>query len=87
MTFHGEFPLSNFPQNLLLLNAIRCGIQWGDLGMGKQFRHAGLSAEAVEKIHPNELYAGQESEDDLQNHFHEHEPLLDGRGSGGDIAG
>ncbi|OCK90748.1 uncharacterized protein K441DRAFT_578411 [Cenococcum geophilum 1.58] len=62
------------------------GIQWGDLGMGKQFRHAGLSAEAVENIHPNELYAGQESEDDLQNHFHEREPL-DGRGSGNNIAG
>jgi hypothetical protein len=54
--------------------------------MGKQFRHAGLSAEAVENIHPNELYAGQESEDDLRNLFHEREPLLDSRGSSDDIA-
>ena len=55
--------------------------------MGERFRHAGLSAEAVEKIHPNELYAGQETEDDLQNRFHEREPLLDGRGSDDGIAG
>ena len=55
--------------------------------MGERFRHAGLSAEAVEKIHPNELYAGQETEDDLQNRFHEREPLLDGRGSDDDIVG
>lgn len=34
------------------------GVQWGDLGMNKQFRHAGLSAENAEKIVPNELYAG-----------------------------
>ena len=86
MTSHGKFPPPNFPQNLLRLNAIRYGIQWGDLGMGERFRHAGLSAEAVEKIHPNELYAGQGMEDDLQNRFHEHKPL-DGRGSGDDIAG
>ncbi|KAF2494006.1 hypothetical protein BU16DRAFT_512224 [Lophium mytilinum] len=35
------------------------GIQWGDLGAGEKFRHAGLSAEPVGKIHPNELYAGR----------------------------
>lgn len=34
------------------------GIQWGDLGMGRHFRHAGLSAEEVMKIMPNELYTG-----------------------------
>lgn len=34
------------------------GIEWGDLGMGKQFRHAGLSSEPVQQIIPNELYAG-----------------------------
>lgn len=40
--------LDDFPSN---------GLQWGDLGEGKQFRHAGLSAEQVGKIVPNELYA------------------------------
>ena len=34
------------------------GVQWGDLGMGKQFRHAGLSSEEIGSIVPNELYAG-----------------------------
>jgi hypothetical protein len=41
--------LDDFPEN---------GIQWGDLGEGKKFRHAGLSAEEVGMIVPNELYAG-----------------------------
>jgi hypothetical protein len=41
--------LDDFPDN---------GIQWGDLGQGKKFRHAGLSGEDVMKIVPNELYAG-----------------------------
>lgn len=43
--------LDDFPDN---------GIQWGDLGHpeGKPFRHAGLSAEEVGKVWPNELYAG-----------------------------
>ena len=35
------------------------GVMWGDLGMGKQFRHAGLSSEPVQQIVPNELYAGE----------------------------
>jgi hypothetical protein len=47
--------LDNFPDN---------GIQWGDLGEGPQFRHAGLSAEDVMKIVPNELYAGVEEDDE-----------------------
>ncbi|KAF1948120.1 hypothetical protein CC80DRAFT_432298 [Byssothecium circinans] len=34
------------------------GVQWGDLGMGKRFRHAGISAEDVQKIVPYEVYAG-----------------------------
>ncbi|KAF1998652.1 hypothetical protein P154DRAFT_438786 [Amniculicola lignicola CBS 123094] len=34
------------------------GVMWGDLGLGKQFRHAGLSAEDTVAIEPNELYAG-----------------------------
>ncbi|KAF2731566.1 hypothetical protein EJ04DRAFT_442768 [Polyplosphaeria fusca] len=33
------------------------GVKWGDLGMGKQFRHAGLSSEDTMTIQPNELYA------------------------------
>ena len=37
------------------------GIKWGDLGEGKRFRHAGLSAEEVMDIMPNELYAGTEA--------------------------
>ncbi|KAF2713923.1 hypothetical protein K504DRAFT_498718 [Pleomassaria siparia CBS 279.74] len=32
------------------------GVQWGDLGMDKNFRHAGLAADEVEKIVPNEIY-------------------------------
>ncbi|KAH8728521.1 hypothetical protein GQ44DRAFT_702420 [Phaeosphaeriaceae sp. PMI808] len=39
--------LDDFPED---------GVQWGDLGEGEQFRHAGLSAE-VANIVPNELYA------------------------------
>jgi hypothetical protein len=48
--------LDDFPDN---------GVQWGDLGHpeGKPFRHAGLSAEDVMKIWPNELYAGVGGED------------------------
>jgi hypothetical protein len=46
--------LDDFPDN---------GVQWGDLGQGKQYRHAGLSAEDVMKIVPNELYAGVGEED------------------------
>ncbi|KAL5120384.1 hypothetical protein ACEQ8H_001674 [Pleosporales sp. CAS-2024a] len=41
--------LDDFPSN---------GVQWGDLGEGPKFRHAGLSAEDVMNIVPNELYAG-----------------------------
>jgi hypothetical protein len=47
----GTTQFDDFPSN---------GVQWGDLGEGKQFRHAGLSAVDVEKIVPNELYAGTE---------------------------
>jgi hypothetical protein len=46
--------LDDFPDN---------GVQWGDLGEGPRFRHAGLSAEDVQKIVPNELYAGVEEDD------------------------
>ncbi|KAJ8111205.1 hypothetical protein OPT61_g6150 [Boeremia exigua] len=45
--------LDDFPSN---------GIQWGDLGEGKQFRHAGLAAEQIMKIVPNALYAGRDTE-------------------------
>jgi hypothetical protein len=47
--------LDDFPDN---------GIQWGDLGEGERFRHAGLSAEDVQKIVPYELYAGEDGGDD-----------------------
>jgi len=43
--------LDDFPSN---------GIQWGDLGEGKTFRHAGLAAKEVMKIVPNALYAGRD---------------------------
>lgn len=43
------------------------GIKWGDLGEGKQFRHAGLSAEEVLKIVPHELYAGMGSGEEGEN--------------------
>ncbi|TVY83717.1 hypothetical protein LSUE1_G002566 [Lachnellula suecica] len=36
------------------------GIQWGDLGMGEQFRHAGFSSDEPAKIIPAELYCGRE---------------------------
>ncbi|KAF2450731.1 hypothetical protein P171DRAFT_348954 [Karstenula rhodostoma CBS 690.94] len=38
------------------------GVKWGDLGMGKQYRHAGLSAGEVQQMIPNELYAGVEED-------------------------
>lgn len=47
----------------------RTGIQWGDLGEGKQFRHAGLSADEVGKIVPNELYAGAGEEGEEKTGF------------------
>jgi len=50
--------LDEFPDN---------GIQWGDLGEGRKFRHAGLSAEEVLKIVPNELYAGLEDREDEED--------------------
>jgi hypothetical protein len=50
--------LDDFPDN---------GVQWGDLGEGKKFRHAGLSGEDVGMIVPNELYAGVEDDEVQQN--------------------
>ncbi|KAL8818852.1 MAG: hypothetical protein Q9223_002596 [Gallowayella weberi] len=55
----------------------RAGIQWGDLGQGKKFRHAGFSSEEVDEIIPAELYCGVDSEeDDLKK--------LEGTGEGSD---
>ncbi|KAI4120921.1 MAG: hypothetical protein LQ338_006672 [Usnochroma carphineum] len=42
----------------------RAGIQWGDLGEGKKFRHAGFSSDDVGEIVPAELYCGRGSEED-----------------------
>ncbi|KAL8726373.1 MAG: hypothetical protein Q9166_006780 [cf. Caloplaca sp. 2 TL-2023] len=42
----------------------KAGIQWGDLGEGKKFRHAGFSADEVDEIIPAELYCGLGSEED-----------------------
>ncbi|KAL8924807.1 MAG: hypothetical protein Q9172_002522 [Xanthocarpia lactea] len=39
------------------------GIQWGDLGQGKKFRHAGFSSDEVQDIVPAELYCGLGSEE------------------------
>jgi hypothetical protein len=47
--------LDDFPDN---------GVQWGDLGEGKKFRHAGLSAEDVGMVVPNEMYAGVGNDDE-----------------------
>ncbi|KAF2182554.1 hypothetical protein K469DRAFT_586165 [Zopfia rhizophila CBS 207.26] len=64
------------------------GVQWGDLGMpaGRQFRHAGLSAENVGKIVPHELYAGIEDavKDEKRDSWRkgEDEPLLEKRFKG-----
>lgn len=54
------------------------GVKWGDLGMGKQFRHAGLSSEEVELIVPNELYAGmgEEASGEERDILEENAPLL-----------
>ncbi|KAI4187150.1 MAG: hypothetical protein LQ346_005543 [Caloplaca aetnensis] len=40
----------------------RTGIQWGDLGEGKKFRHAGFSSDEVGEIIPAELYCGKGSD-------------------------
>lgn len=40
------------------------GVQWGDLGEGEKFRHAGLTAEDEMKNVPNEIYAGVAMEGD-----------------------
>ncbi|KAL9111596.1 MAG: hypothetical protein Q9187_007910 [Circinaria calcarea] len=37
------------------------GIQWGDLGAGERFRHAGFSSGTIREIEPAELYCGRES--------------------------
>ncbi|KAL8933996.1 MAG: hypothetical protein Q9211_005466, partial [Gyalolechia sp. 1 TL-2023] len=37
------------------------GIQWGDLGEGEKFRHAGFSSGEVREIIPGELYCGRGS--------------------------
>lgn len=37
------------------------GIQWGDLGEGEKFRHAGFSSGEVGEIIPAELYCGRDS--------------------------
>ena len=54
------------------------GVKWGDLGMGKRFRHAGLSSEEVELIVPNELYAGtgEEASGEERDTLEENAPLL-----------
>ncbi|KAL8901305.1 MAG: hypothetical protein Q9207_005262 [Kuettlingeria erythrocarpa] len=41
----------------------RTGIQWGDLGEGKKFRHAGFSSDEVGEIIPAELYCGKGSDE------------------------
>jgi hypothetical protein len=63
--------LDDFPSN---------GIMWGDLGMGKVYRHAGLSPEEVMKIVPYELYAGTGGEEEevvsVDEMEEESQPLL-----------
>ena len=54
------------------------GIMWGDLGMGKLYRHAGLSPEEVMDIVPYELYAGMggDAEKEMTDRESDHQPLL-----------
>ena len=41
------------------------GIQWGDLGEGEKFRHAGFtSSKEVGPVKPAELYCGREKGDE-----------------------
>ncbi|KAI4098222.1 MAG: hypothetical protein L6R37_006592 [Teloschistes peruensis] len=56
------------------------GIQWGDLGEGEKFRHAGFSAREVGDIHPAELYCGIDDEE-------EDERRRGGRGEDGGVEG
>lgn len=64
--------LDDFPSN---------GVQWGDLGEGTQFRHAGLAAEPVMVIVPNALYAGRDvgSQAEETDSMLEERPLLGSR--------
>ncbi|KAL8754967.1 MAG: hypothetical protein Q9199_003976 [Rusavskia elegans] len=41
----------------------KAGVQWGDLGEGEKFRHAGFSSDEVEEIVPAELYCGLDSKE------------------------
>ena len=61
--------LDDFPSN---------GVQWGDLGMGGRFRHAGISAKEVQQIVPYELYAGIEDTcEEIETEFQEEDvPFL-----------
>ncbi|KAJ4988130.1 hypothetical protein SVAN01_06382 [Stagonosporopsis vannaccii] len=59
--------LDDFPSN---------GIQWGDLGEGSQFRHAGLAAEQVMSIVPNALYAGRDADEEVDRGMLEEHMLL-----------
>lgn len=59
--------LDDFPSN---------GIQWGDLGEGEQFRHAGLAAEQVMSIVANALYAGRDAEAEIDRSMLEEESSL-----------
>ncbi|KAI9816742.1 MAG: hypothetical protein M1827_001387 [Pycnora praestabilis] len=42
------------------------GIQWGDLGEGEKFRHAGFTSGEVGKIVPAELYCGRDLPEELE---------------------
>jgi hypothetical protein len=52
------------------------GVQWGDLGTNRVFRHAGLSAEVAGKIVPNELYAGLDNETEEEEEAERISPTL-----------
>ncbi|KAL8852089.1 MAG: hypothetical protein Q9221_003019 [Calogaya cf. arnoldii] len=57
----------------------KAGIQWGDLGEGEKFRHAGFSSDEVKEIIPAELYCGLGSEKDdiekIKNLGQEHDGM------------
>ncbi|KAL8763620.1 MAG: hypothetical protein Q9184_000620 [Pyrenodesmia sp. 2 TL-2023] len=60
----------------------RTGIQWGDLGEGKKFRHAGFSSDEVGEIIPAELYCGKDSDDDPSTRLDKEDERVDsGKGT------
>ncbi|KAL8716844.1 MAG: hypothetical protein Q9225_005859 [Loekoesia sp. 1 TL-2023] len=50
-----------------LKSFLKAGVQWGDLGEGEKFRHAGFSSGEVGDIVPAELYCGRGGFEGMQD--------------------